>query len=132
MRPTLMRIADRIEMSGMPTEVLATFREGLAEVVAAGGFSSMEHEVLRGLFARIIDGDVEPAPFEDLWPWAELFVSACVYVAVCDGAYGVEEARIVGVMARRLGFGAGDLARIEERVFEDLWDRVGRDRKPQG
>lgn len=125
-----MRLAERIEMAGMPPEVLATFREGLAEVVAAGAFSSMEHEVLRGIFARLIPEDVEPAPFEDLWPWAELFVTAAVYVAVSDGAYGVEEARIVGVLAQRLGFGAGDLARIESRVFEELWDRVGRLRQP--
>lgn len=115
-----MRVADRIEMSGMAPEVLAAFRDGIAEVVAAGGFSSMEHEVLRGLFSRMVDADVDPAPFEDLWPWGELFVETAVYVAVCDGSYGVDEARTVGTLARRLGFGAADLARIEDRVFGEL------------
>lgn len=126
-----MRVADRLELSGMPAEVLATFREGIAEVVASGGFSSMEHEVLRSLFSRLVPEDVEPAPFEDLWPWAELFVEAAVYVAVCDGSYGVEEARTVGMLARRLGFGASDLARIEERVFADLWTQVAKRRPPR-
>ena len=48
---------------------------------------------------------------------AELFVRACVTVALADGQYSVEEARLVSGLAHRLGVSAHQLAELETTVF---------------
>lgn len=115
-----MRLAERIEMAGLAPDALAAFRLGLSEVVGAGGYSSMEHLGLSGVFDRLLPEHVEPAEFRDLWPHAELFLTAALTIAVSDGNYGVEEARVIGALASRLGMSASELAAIEDRVFEEL------------
>ena len=57
------------------------------------------------------------------WPCAELFLTACVYVAVADGEYAVEEARRISLFAHRLGYSARRLSELESRVFEELRQR---------
>ncbi len=67
--------------------------------------------------------DARPAAFEALWPHAEIFVTACVYVVLTDGRYSEEEARELAALAHRLGLSAGRLAAIEARAVEDLRTR---------
>lgn len=79
------------------------------------------------LIARLLPGadaiDTPAAELESLWPHAELVVTACIYVSVADGDYCVAEARYVSALAHSLGMSAGQLARLEERVFKELVDR---------
>ena len=60
-----------------------------------------------------------------LWPHAELFVRACIHVAMVDGSYDVAEARVVGEMAHRLGVSSSRLEALERSVFQELRDRAG-------
>jgi hypothetical protein len=79
----------------------------------------------RSVADRIIampDG-VPVAPFDALYPYAELFLSACLTVAVADGTYSVEDARRISGYAHRLGLSARNLASLEHRVFADLRER---------
>ncbi|MFN7146863.1 MAG: hypothetical protein ACK4YP_24020, partial [Myxococcota bacterium] len=85
-----MRLAERIEMAGLTPDALAAFRAGLSEVVGAGGYASMEHLGLAGVFDRLLPEDVEPAELRELWPHAELFLTAALTIAGSDGNYGLE------------------------------------------
>ena len=67
------------------------------------------------------------APFESLWLHARLFLTACLYVAVADGGYTVEQARHISSLASRLGWSARQLSDLEEAVLERLEAR-GRSR----
>ena len=115
-----MGLLQRIEDARMRPEVLAAFRRGLDEVAGASGFPDVELALLAGMFERLLPPDVEPAPFSELWPHAELFLTAALTIAVSDGRYGVDEARVVGLLASRLGYSVKDLTAIETRVFADL------------
>ncbi|MES2641680.1 MAG: hypothetical protein V4850_19465 [Myxococcota bacterium] len=115
-----MRLYERIEDAGMSPEVLAAFRRGLSEVAGASGLPDVEQALLAGLFDRLVPPDIDPAPFDELWSHADLFLTAALTVAVSDGRYGLEEARVIGFLASRLGYSAGDLAAIEGRVFSEL------------
>lgn len=120
-----MRVIERIEAAGLAPAEAEAFRLGLEGVVAASRSPSVEHGLVSTLFARLVPEGTAPAPFEDLWPHAELFVTAAIWIAVADGVYGVEEARVVSDLAHGLGFSAGDLATLEARVFDRA--RAGRD-----
>lgn len=115
-----MRLVERIEAAGLSAEALAAFRDGLVEVAGAGRFASMEHTLLLGFLDRLVPHDAEPADLRALWPHAELFLSAALTVAVSDGTYGVEEARIIGTFAARLGYSPADLSDLEGRVLDEL------------
>lgn len=115
-----MRLAERIEAAGMSPEALAAFRDALADVAGAGRFASMEHTLLLGFLDRLVPPDAQPGELRALWPHAELFLTAALTVAVSDGNYGVEEARIIGVYAARLGYSPSNLSHLESRVFDDL------------
>jgi hypothetical protein len=126
-----MRLVERIEAAGLSPEALAAFREGLLDVAGAGRFASMEHTILLGFLDRLVPHDAEPGELRALWPHAELFLTAALTVAVSDGVYGVEEARVIGTFAARLGYPPADLAELEGRVFDELAAR-GRALKDQG
>jgi hypothetical protein len=115
-----MRLAERIEEAGLSPEVLAAFRLGLAEVATVRGYASMENALLSRLFDRLVPPETDAADFEDLWPHAELFLTAALTIALADGEYGVEEARAIGSLAMRLGYSASMLANIEDRVLGEL------------
>ncbi|MDP2316032.1 MAG: hypothetical protein Q8P41_24255 [Pseudomonadota bacterium] len=111
---------ERIEDAGMSVEVLAAFRRALGEVAGASGLPDVEQALLAGMFDRLVPPDADPAPFDELWPHAELFLTTALTIAVSDGRYGVEEARVIGSLASRLGYSVKDLTTIEAKVFEDL------------
>ena len=119
-----MHLSSRIAESGLSDAVAQTFADGLKQVAAADG---PENAVERQLIARLVDvlwtSSSQPAPFEALWSCAELFLTACVYVAVADGEYAIEEARRISLFAHRLGYSARRLSALESRVFEELRQR---------
>lgn len=117
---SLPRLSQRIADAALSAPVAHTFAAGLREIVAHG---TEEQPTKLKLIDRLLGGelpDAAPAPFEALWPHAELFLTACIYVAVTDGRYGVEEARHVSALAHRLGLSARQLERLEARVFAEL------------
>ena len=119
-----MHLSSRIAESGLSNAVAQTFADGLKQVARADG---PENDVERQLIDRLVDvlwtSDADPAPFEALWSCAELFLTACVYVAVADGEYAVEEARRISLFAHRLGYSARRLSELESRVFQELCHR---------
>ena len=118
-RPRLRR---RIREAELPPAVARTFRENLDQFVMD---EDDDLSVRRAVAERLIllpDG-VPLAPFDALFPYADLFLAACLTVAVADGTYSVEDARRISAYAHRLGMSARQLADLEHRVFADLRDR---------
>ena len=118
-RPRLRR---RIREAELPPAVARTFRENLDQFVMD---EDDDLSVRRAVAERLIllpDG-VPLAPFDALFPYAELFLAACLTVAVADGTYSVEDARRISAYAHRLGMSARQLADLEHRVFADLRER---------
>ncbi|MGB0638070.1 MAG: hypothetical protein ACPGTU_01985, partial [Myxococcota bacterium] len=76
-----------------------------------------------------LDEKFTPAPFESLWRHAELFLTACLHVAVADGQYSIEKARHISSLANRLGWSAAQLSTLEGRVLHALAER-GRIQSP--
>lgn len=119
-----MRLAHRITAAGLNGPVARTFTEMLNQVASAkGGLEGNETALIQKLLGRYWSPEVSPAPFEALWPHAELFLTCCIYVAVADGHYDVEEARVVSGFAHRLGLSAAALSELEARVFKELQAR---------
>ena len=133
-----MRLSDRIAAAGLAPGVARTFADGLLEVAGVDGVPDGDEAALIARLLGDIAGveGVEPAPFEALWPHAQLFLTARLYIAVIDGSYGIEEARRLSEFAHRLGFSAHQLAELESRVFRELQERgaraMERDRARQG
>lgn len=118
-RPRLRR---RIREAELPPAVARTFRENLDQFVMD---EEQERSARRAVAERLIampDG-VPLAPFDAMYPYADLFLSACLTVAVADGTYSVEDARRISAYAHRLGLSARQLADLEHRVFGELRER---------
>ena len=115
------RLSRRIREASLSPAVAAAFAAGLSEVIV--GQSNAE-DPRRLLIERLVGPvNTAPAPFEALWPWSELFLSACLTVALADGNYRTEEARVVSAFAHRLGLGARQLAMLESKVFQEIRER---------
>lgn len=128
-----MRLSRRIAEAGLSPEVARAFAQGLRAVAEADGVMRDEEVALIDhLLAGQDADDAEPAAFDALWPHGELFLTACLYVAVADGDYGIEEARVVSEFAHRLGYSAHRLAQLEARVFHELQERAVRQREREG
>lgn len=119
-----MRLSRRIADAGLSPAVSRTFAEGLREIAAADGYVN---DVEARIIQRLIDDgsrDTPAAPFEALWSCAELFLTACITIAVVDGVYSVEEARLISLFAHRLGYSVRRLSELESRVFAELNDQA--------
>lgn len=117
------RLVHRIAAAGLSPEAARTFADGLR---AVAGQDLADGSAKATLITRLLGGLPQAdaaAPIEALWPHAELFLQACVTVAVVDGHYRVEEARAVSQLAHRLGYSARQLARLEEQLFTELQAR---------
>lgn len=116
-----MRLTCRIADAGLAPSVSRTFANGLREVAAADGYvSDIEGKLISHLIDDFYGAELEAAPFEALWSCAELFLYACITVAVSDGPYDVEEARLISLFAHRLGYSVRRLSELETRVFQEL------------
>ncbi len=122
-----MGLADEIASAQLPPSLIRTFQRGLRLVARANGTINPSEKFAIGELMGgrpVKDGPSEP--LEALWCHAGLFVRACVYVALIDGDYCVEEARVVGLLAHRLGLSAHRLATLEAAVFRELKDTAER------
>ncbi|MCB9780897.1 MAG: hypothetical protein H6742_20175 [Alphaproteobacteria bacterium] len=119
------RLSRRIADAGLAPEVRRRFLDELRRVAAADG---PVEEAEFSLIERLLPGadtiQAEPAELQSLWPHSELLLTACVFVAVADGEYGVEEARTISDLAHRLGLSAHQLGALEARVFGELQARA--------
>ena len=117
---TVPRLSKRAAAAKLSPPVARTFADGLQSVIEqAPGEQPTKQRLITRLVGTVGAG-VEAAPFEALRPHAELFLTACIYVAVTDGRYGAEEARHVSQLAHRLGLSARQLEQLEARVFGEL------------
>ncbi len=115
------KLTKRIRAAALSPAAARTFGAGLREITHGLEASAERDALISRLVGALDDGP--SAPFEALWPHAELYLTACVYVAVSDGQYRVEEARLISEHAHRLGFSARQLAELEARVFAELRER---------
>ena len=83
------------------------------------GFDPDEAAVIIGILGDPTHG-AQSAPFGALRPYGDLFLTACLYVAVSDGRYTLEQSRHIGILAARLGWSAQQLAALERRVLRRL------------
>ncbi len=84
----------------------------------------MEHALIEHLVASRSMLRISPAPFDALWQCSDLFIEACIYVAVAEGGYSVSKARHISQLAHRLGFSARKLSDLERGVIGALADRA--------
>lgn len=122
------RLSTRIRAAALAPDVARTFAEGLKQVM---GEDPADGTTKAALVARLRSAlqdpdaggtgwEAEPAPFEALWPHGELFLTACITIAVADGEYRIEEARLISHYAHRLGLSARQLAALESKVLKQL------------
>ena len=118
------RLRKRIAAASLSPTVARTFADGLAQLVAlAPQQAKTKQRLIERLLGTVPSTQTPSAPFDALWPHGELFLTACIYVAVTDGQYRVEEARQVSAFAHRLGLSAQGLKRLEAKVFAELGAR---------
>ncbi len=116
-----MHLADEIAAVGLTPAMRRVFNRGLSAVACAdGSMDEPERLAIETLLGGKLGGNAPREPLESLWPHAELFVRACIHVALVDGHYRVEEARAVSLIAHRLGLSAQRLAALEKQVFDKL------------
>lgn len=100
--------------------------ERLAQIDGLG-FDPDEAAVIVRMLGDV-SHEVVAAPFDALWAHAQLFLSACLTVAVADGRYSVEQARHVSILANRLGWSAFQLSALEGQILDALeeqgWSRM--------
>ena len=127
----LLTLSARIAALALSDAQRRCFADELRLVAAADGPPNAEE---LGLIERLLppggapaagESEVEPAGLQSLWRHAELLVIACIYVAVSDGEYTVDEARAVSVLAHQLGLSSRRLRQVEERTFAELARRAG-------
>jgi len=118
-RPRLRR---RIREAELPPAVARTFRESLERFLPEEDEGDSTRSAVVDRLIAPVDG-AQLAPFDALYPHAELFLSACLTVAVVDGTYSVEDARLISAYAHRLGLSARQLATLEHDVFAALRER---------
>ncbi len=118
------RLRKRIAAASLSPMVARTFADGLAQLVAlAPQEAATKQRLIERLLGTVPPAETPLAPFDALWPHGELFLTACIYIAVTDGRYGVDEARQISVFAHRLGLSAQGLERLESKVFAELGAR---------
>jgi hypothetical protein len=118
-----------VAQAGMRRSVRLRFESELERLaqIDGQGFDPDEAVLIVHLLGDLGDEHGTIAPFESLWLHARVFLTSCLYVAVADGGYSVEQARHISAMATRLGWSARQLSNLEEEVLERLEAR-GRSR----
>ncbi len=123
-----MALSDDIANADLSPLLAGLFQRELFRVAQTGGsVDKAVFDAIRDLVgAGSVQADEEPAPasLDALWPHGELFVRACVHVALLDGRYDISEARLVSDIAHGLGISASRLAELERAVFAELRSAV--------
>ena len=113
----------RVRQSQMSPSVLTRFAFELDRLAQIDGQGFDPDEAILILRVTGDPGSKQRAPFDALWCHAGLFLTACLFVAVADGRYTVEQARHVSQLASRLGWSAVQLAELEATVLGQLEQR---------
>lgn len=115
------QLTKRIHAAKMAPDVAHAFHRALLALAALDGIVGPDEQAL---IDRLVEvrwgGNDEPAALEALWQVAELFLTACIYVAVSTGEYTIEQAREVSRLASQLGMSARQLSDLERRVMREL------------
>ena len=113
----------RIRQAQLPPAALARLAHELDRVaqVDGRGFDPDEAALILCVTGEVLD--TEMAPFESLWREGEIFLSACLFVAVADGQYTIEQSRYISRLASRLGWSAARLSALESDVLGQLEKR---------
>ena len=111
-----------VAQEGMRRPVRLRFEAELERLaqIDGQGFDPDEAVLIGHILGNLGDEPGTIAPFESLWLHARLFLTSCLYVAVSDGGYSVEQARHISALATRLGWSAGQLSALEKIVLERL------------
>lgn len=113
-----MRLYQQIKAAQLSPSIARTFADGLRSIAQLSGpLTSQEQSFVVNLVPQAGNS---AAPFEDLWPCAELFLKACICVSLVEGNYTIEKTRQISTFAHRLGFSAQRLAQLEENTFRGL------------
>ena len=123
----LLELRLRIRRAQMPISLLARFAHELDQLaqIDGRGFDPDEAALILRVTGEV--QDTEMAPFDALWKHTELFLSACLFVAVADGQYTVEQSRHISHLADRLSYSVERLSILEGEVLGGL-ERRGRAR----
>jgi hypothetical protein len=126
------QLRNHIQAADLAPDVAHAFHRALRDLADVDGPAT--DDVL-ALIDRLVavdwTTDAVPAPQEALWHIADLFLSACLYVAVSNGSYTVDQARHISRLANALGLSARQLSELEQRVMGEL-ERRGTDRGDRG
>ena len=117
-------LQDRIELLWISDSVRCTMEfelERLAQIDGQG-FDPDEAGVIVGIVGEPTTME-HRAPFTALRPYADVFLTACLHVAVVDGRYSQEQARHISWLALQIGWSAAQLAALERRVLQRLEER---------
>lgn len=122
-----MKLSTRIAALELSPAQRRRLRAELLRVAEADGHVRPEEtRLVERLLPLAGQLQVEPAELDSLWRHGELLITACIYVAVADGEYGVEEARVISALAHQLGMSAHKLGEVEQRTFALLAERAQR------
>ena len=123
----LIELRMRIRRAQIPVPLLARFAHELDRLaqIDGRGFDPDEAALILHVIGEVHEGEM--APFDALWRHTELFLSACLFVAVADGQYSVEQSRHISHLADRLSLSSDRLAFLEGEVLGGL-ERRGRAR----
>ncbi len=118
------QLSDRIRAANLEPDVAHAFYFALIEVAEIDGPAPGD---VAALIDRLVQvrwsPEDEPAPREALWQVADLFLTACLYVAVSNGEYSLEQARHISRLATAVGLSARQLGDLEHRVMRELAHR---------
>ena len=120
----------RVRQAQLTRGVLARLAHELDIVAQIDGQGFDPDEAILILRVTGESDDSTMAHFDALWRHAKLFLTSCLFVAVSDGQYSVEQSRHISHLASRLGWSAAQLAHLESMVLGQL-ERRGRARLDQ-
>ena len=113
-----MSLYQQIQDSELSPALARSFADGLRSIAQLSGpLTSQEQAFVKNLLPE--SGHMA-APFEDLWPVAEIFLRACICIALVEGQYSIVKSRQISTFAHRLGFSAQRLSDLEADVFQHL------------
>ena len=115
------RLTKRLARRKLSSEVAHAFATALVGVAEVDGpVDAEEQALIERLVPRSWQPQDQRAPFESLWQHADVFLTACLYIAVANGNYSVAQARHIGLLANRLGQSARQFSDLETRVMAEL------------
>lgn len=113
-----MRLYQQIQDANLSPAIARSFADGLRSIAQLSGpLTSQEQAFVQNLLPH---AGHTSAPFEDLWPVAEIFLRACICIALVEGQYSIVKSRQISTFAHLLGLSAQRLSDLESQVFHQL------------